>query len=155
MTFKPFDLTDSPEGRPAAVRNLFARYRGKFPLAKPKAISRQETAHVSAQVDTGAVGRQVKRVAEKTSLWKKKANHATCRRRRAKVKASLSAEKVGDSLHDAPVRRVVSGIRGNRTYAAALSDRIARIGSAPSAGGARVPLAGIISMAKDREMCLI
>ena len=50
-------------------------------------------------------------------------------------------------------RHVVSGVRGKRPYTAALVDHIARIGCAARAVGARAPLAYIISMAKDRQLC--
>ena len=82
----------------------------------------------------------------------RKANQAACKRRRAKLRAAAAASKQGDTLLGALVRHEISGTRGKRPYTAALAEHIARVGCAPSAGGARAPLAGIISMTKDREL---
>ena len=53
-------------------------------------------------------------------------------------------------LMDKLIQHVVAPLRGKRSYAQELINLIARVGSAPSAGGARIPIAAITSHVAGR-----
>ena len=93
-----------------------------------------------------------------TNLEAKEANRRTSNKVRLRMQLLKSARhrlktlrgmgNIEDQcLFNSMMHHVVSSSRGKRSYTRTLVELIARVGSAPSAGGARAPLAGIITHA--------
>ena len=68
-----------------------------------------------------------------------------CKRKLEKDLAHREKAKEGSSLYDKLVVHVMRGLRGKRLYTPFLVEVIARVGSRPSAGGARGPLSSILT----------
>ena len=93
-----------------------------------------------------------------TNLEAKEANRRTSNKVRLRMQLLKSARhrlktlrgmgNIEDQcLFNSLMRRVVSSSRGERSYTRTLAELIASVGNAPSSGGARAPLAGIIAHA--------
>ena len=84
----------------------------------------------------------------KFSRMKQRKDREKNRRYRLNKKARLQKKDSEQrTLFDKLVRIVTNSARGKSVYTEALVEMISRIGSAPSAAGARAPLAGIITHA--------
>ena len=162
--FSTIEIASSPEEQPNALRGVLKKYKrpsrktSSLKDNRPTTGSRPLEGAASEAItleccDTPAakdpIPENPTKIRHKLNQRKRKANRVAARRSRLKRKLDKKAEDAGDELLEALVGNDQTGIRGKRQYTYGLVELVARIGSFPSASGARAPLAGIIPHIED------
>ena len=162
--FNTIEIASSPEEQSKAIRGVLKKYKSSNLKAsslknnRPSAVPRPLEGAASETITLDRCDTPAARAPNSTNpiksrpklnLGKRKANLVAARRFRLKRKLAKKAEEADDELLEALVRNVQTGIRGKRQYTFGLVELVDRIGSCPSAAGARAPLAGIISHMED------
>ena len=165
VIFSAFEIVSSPEEQSKALRGALKKYKPPKPKtasikdnqpnrgSRPLEGAASETMTLEScdtSVAKDLIPAKPPKSRHRLNQMKRKANRVASQRSRLKRKLAKKAEDADDELLEALVRNVQTGIRGKRQYTYGLVELVARIGSCPSAAGARAPLAGIISHMKDR-----
>ena len=155
------DLTTQVEEHPAIeeqekqslpVRTLLQKYRVK---ETKKELSRKKKPGIAKQVKSLPGNDQTsednadrphkpsrKPLSKKVQMRKQRERATKCRLKRRTT--AFLRKQVDQGLFNSLLKIMTSSARGKRTYTPTLVELVARVGRAPSAGGARAPLAGII-----------
>ena len=162
--FITIEIASSPEEQSNSIRGVLKKYK----LPKRKASSLKDNRPTTGsrplegaasetitleRCDTpaakGPIPANPTKIRHKLNQRKRKANRVAARRSRIKRKLDKKSEDADDELLESLVGDVQTGIRGKRQYTYGLAELVDRIGSFPSAAGARAPLAGIIPHIED------
>ena len=146
------------------LRKLGKNRRKKEPVDTPvftKCIKQVTAKAVSpASTDLNLKERKrVKRSAKAERLKKRKLARTRAKTSRLSRKRTKTSDAVTDSrplemtLYDKLVHDVTSALRGKRSFGFAYVEWVAKVGSCPSAGGSRSPLAGIITQVSSIGSC--
>ena len=149
------DLTTQPEEpmkeQSLAVKTLLRKYGPKVKRSKTansrRSCSQSEPIVVKSNDPATPTVEESKRpLSQKIRI---RIHRLKSSRRRLKRQTSRALQKIHEDqgLSNSTMRHVGFSSRGRRAYTRTLVELIARVGSAPSAGGARAPLAGIIAHA--------
>lgn len=161
VSFRRFiDLSTHPHEQPTqidtereslAVRSLVDKYKKEQPegdkkvsKSRPQSKDCKET----SRIDTSCSGTDIAQPSERKPLarrvrLRKQREKATKFRLKRKTSKILS-KKIDDGLFNSLIKAIAQGARGKRRYTRTRVELIARVGSSPSEGGSRAPLAGII-----------
>ena len=125
-------LVSRPTSAPATERPVTPIAENANPPTAGQAVEALSTIEKTSKPTTGRAFRK------RDSARKRET------RRRRRCERALKAQSQRDSLWRKLVHHTVRPLKGKRRYTYELSELIARVGTAPSAAGARSPLASII-----------
>ena len=160
------DVESSPEGNPTA-RKAIAKYtpsprKAKASTKAPPSAVDQAVRNVSLlrprRDAEGAKTRKRNKRKMRMSMEraKKLAARNAARRKRDTKHGTTKREALGagcnseDTILEQLIQQVKQSLRGKRVYSHALVEQIAKIGTAPSAGGSRAAIASILSHVGDQ-----
>ena len=158
------EIQSSPETSEAA-RRIIAKYDPKKRTRRPKSAESQPSSLFAASAiktvallrpQKDAVGAKERKKNKRRLIYQlarqRKLRAAAAKKRRLQSQATRRAKTETDTgdvsrntLFDNLMRQVIHSVRGTRKYTHARVEKIAKIGTCPSAGGSRSAIASILT----------